>query len=158
MMRQLGQVELSTTPTTVGRHFEPRSFWDWCFRINARSRLKIEQMPLTFSLNDLLGPPAIDPPLQRIQFIHRGLMCRLQLFVRGGCRVEYSTEFFCSPKGCQQQLLTLNKISGEVVVVIHYDHCSSGSFRLGKTISGIILDGQTIPSLTTAPAAQVEAA
>ena len=28
-------------------------------------RLKIKQMPLAFSLNDLLGSPAVDPPFQR---------------------------------------------------------------------------------------------
>jgi hypothetical protein len=44
------------------------------------------------------------------------------------------------------------------VVVIHNDNRSSDSCRLEKTISGIILDDATIPALSAAPAAQVEAA
>ena len=91
-------------------------------------------MTLPLSLDDLLGPPAVDPSLQGAQLLERDLMCRLQLVVRGGCLVEYATQFFRSLQSCQQELLTLGKIRGKRVVVIHNDHCSSDSFYLGKTI------------------------
>src|SRR3954464_14620776 len=94
-------------------------------------------MLLPLSLNDLLRSPAVDPPLQGVEFIHGGLVCRLQLVVRSGCLVEYSAQFLGSLNGCQQELLTLSKIRGKRVIVIHNDHCSSDSFRLRKTISRI---------------------
>ena len=115
-------------------------------------------MLLTFSLNNLLRAPAVDPPLQGAQFLERGLMCRLQLAVRGGCLIQHTAQFGRLLECRQQELVALGKISGKRVVVIHNDHRSSDSFRLGKTIFRIILDDATIPALTTAPAAQIEAA
>ncbi len=56
----------------------------------------------------------------------------------------------------QQELLALGKIRGESVVVIHNDHCSIDSFRLGKTIVARIVYDAAISPLTTAPAAQIE--
>ena len=80
-------------------------------------------MSLAFSLDDLLGSPAVDPSLQGAEFLERGLMRRLQLFVRGGRLVQYATQFVAlARKGCQQELLALGKIGRKSVGVIHNDH------------------------------------
>src|SRR4051794_17512950 len=94
-------------------------------------------MLLPLSLDNLLSSPAVDPALESDQLLERDLMYRLQLVVRSGCVVEYAAQFLGSLNGCQQELLTLSKIRGKRVVVIHNDHCSSDSFRLRKTISRI---------------------
>ena len=91
-VRQLIEVEFSATATSRGCW--ARQFLSWLER---RSRcaggFEFEQMLLTLSLDDLLGPPAVDPSLQGAQFLERGLMRRLQLFVRGGCLVQHATQF-----------------------------------------------------------------
>jgi hypothetical protein len=85
-------------------------------------------------------------------------MRRLQLFVGGGCLVQHTAQFGRPLESSQPELLTLGKIGGKNVVVIHNDNRSSDSFRLGKSISGIIWNGSAIPSPPAAPASQVEAA
>src|ERR1700674_3798395 len=85
-------------------------------------------------------------------------MRRLQLFVGGSRLVQHAAQFVGPLECSQQELLALGKIGGKNVVVIHNDNCSIDSFQLGKTISGIIWNGSTIPSPPATPAAQIEAA
>ena len=91
-------------------------------------------MSLAFSLDQLLRSSTVDPPLQGAQFIEHGLMRGLQRFVRCRCLVQHTAQFGRLSKRRQQELLALGEIRGESVVVIHNDHCSSDSCRLGKTI------------------------
>ena len=121
-VRQLIEVEFSATATSRGCW--ARQFLSWLER---RSRcaggFEVEQMTLTLSLDDLLGPPAVDPALQGAQFLERGLMCRLQLFVRGGCLVEYATQFFSSLAKLPTRAGGIHPRSfGSAMVVIHNDH------------------------------------
>ena len=107
-VRQLVEVEFSATATSRGCW--ARQFWRWLKR---RSRcaggFEIEQMTLALSLDDLLGSPAVDPPLQGAQFLQRGLMRGLQLFVRGGCLVQHATQFGRSLESRQQELVALSQ-------------------------------------------------
>ena len=90
---QLIEVEFPATATPCSCW--ARQFWLW---LKQRSRcvggFEVEQMTLPLSLDDLLSPPAVDPSLQGAQLLERDLMRRLQLVVRGGCLVEYATQFF----------------------------------------------------------------
>ena len=115
-------------------------------------------MSLAFALDQLLRSSAVDPPLQGAQFIEHGLIRGLQRFVRCRRFVQHTAQFGRLSKRRQQELLTLGEIRGESVVVIHNDHCSIDSFRLGKTIVARIVYDAAIPALTAAPAAQIEAA
>ena len=107
-VRQLVEVEFPATATS--RCCWARQFLSWLER---RSRcaggFEIKQMLLAFSLDDLLGSPAVDPPLQGAQFLERGLMRRLQLFVRGGCLVQHAAQFGRSLESRQQELVALSQ-------------------------------------------------
>jgi hypothetical protein len=136
---QLIEVEFSATPTSCC--YWARQFLSWLERRGrCAGGFEVEQMLLTFSLNDLLRAPAVDPPLEGAQFLERGLMCRLQLAVRGGCLIQHTAQFGRLLECRQQELVALGKISGKSVVVIHNDNCSSDSFRLEKSVSGIIFE------------------
>src|SRR5688572_12431299 len=103
-------------------------------------------MTLAFSPDQLLGASAVDPPLQRTQFIQRGLMRGLQLPVRSGRLVQHAAELG-GPLECgQQEPLAFGEIIRKSLVVIHNDNRSNDSCRLKKTISGILWDDATIPA------------
>ena len=82
-------------------------------------------MLLTISLNDLLGPPTVDPALQSAQFLERGLVRGLQRFVRRSCLVEHTLQFRRFSESCQQELVALVQIVGKSMSVIHNAHCCS---------------------------------
>jgi hypothetical protein len=104
--------------------------------------VEIEQMLLALALDDLLGSPPVDPPLQRIKLINRGLVRGLQLFIRSSRLLQHATEFVRLLERRQQKLVALGEIVRKSAVVIHNDNRSNDSFSSGKTISGIIFRGQ----------------
>ena len=129
-------------------------------------------MSLAFAFQESFAAATVDPLLQGIEFIDRGLMRLLQLLVRGGRLVQYATEFSrllrgidSSPlelcgllEGCQQELLALGKIGGKRVGVIHNansftDCCQSRKATSQKTSS----TNPTIPPPPT-PVSEVHAA
>ena len=115
-------------------------------------------MLLAFSLDQLLRSSTVDPPLQGAQFFQRGLMRRSAVPVRSGRLFQHAAQLGGLLERRQQEPLALGEIIGKSVVVIHNDHRSSDSCRLGKTIAARIFNDATIPALTTAPAPQIEAA
>src|SRR5277367_5703421 len=115
-------------------------------------------MTLAFSLDKLLGPPAVDPPLQGAQFFQCGLMRRLQLFVGGGRLVQHTAQFGRPLECSQQELLALGKIGGKSVSVVHNARNPTNASRLGKSSAARIHNAATIPAPTAAAAAQIEAA
>jgi hypothetical protein len=76
-VRQLIEIEFPATATTCG--YWARQLWLWLKQRTRCARgFEIEQMILSLSLDDLLGPPAVDPALQGAQFLERGLVRGLQ--------------------------------------------------------------------------------
>ena len=129
-------------------------------------------MPLAFAFHESFAPAAVDPTLQGIQFVERGLMRLLQLLVRGGRLVQHAAEFGhlllgidrATLKLCgllesrQQELLALGKIVGKRVGVIHNADCFTDSCQSRKTTSQKTSSTDpAIPSPPT-PVSQVEAA
>ena len=47
-------------------------------------------MLLAIAFDDPFAPPAVDPALQAIEFIDRGLVRLLQLRIRSGCLIEHA--------------------------------------------------------------------
>ena len=106
-------------------------------------------MPLAFAFQESFAAATVDPSLQDIEFIDRGLMRLLQLLVRGGRLVQHATEFGrlllgidSSPlKLCgvlesrQQELVAFGKVGGKRVGVIHNAHCFTDSCQSRKTTS-----------------------
>ena len=66
-------------------------------------------MLLALSLDDLLGSPAVDPPLQGAQFLERGLMRGLQRFVRGGRLIQHALQLSRLLESRQQELVALSQ-------------------------------------------------
>jgi hypothetical protein len=84
-------------------------------------------MLLTISLNDLLGPPAVDPALQGAQLFQGCLMRLLQFFIRRSCLVKYTLQLRRLLKSGQQELMALSQVIGKNRSVIHNAHCCSDS-------------------------------
>ena len=129
-------------------------------------------MPLAFAFQKSLAAAAIDPSLQGMEFIDRGLMRLLQLLVRGGRLVQYVTEFGRVLRGIdssplklcgvlesrQQELMALGKIGGKRIGVIHNAHCFTNGCPSRKTTSQKTSStNPTIPPPPT-PVSQVDAA
>ena len=124
IVRQLVEVEFSATLTTVRRtDCRGSSGLGSSGVAVALAGSKLEQMPLAFSLHDLRGSPAIDPSLQGIQFIDRGLMRRLQRSYEAAVSSSTRLSSDACSKSRQQELVALGQVGGKRVGVIHNAHC-----------------------------------
>ena len=98
-------------------------------------------MLLAFAFNNPFAPLAVDPSLQRVEFVDRSFVRFLQLLIGDSRFIEHALQFgrlllgVDSPllKLCgllesgQQELLALGKIVGKSVGVIHNAHCCNDS-------------------------------
>jgi hypothetical protein len=98
-------------------------------------------MLLALAFDDPFAAAPIDPSLQSVEFIDRGLMSVFQLLMRGSRLIEHAAELRHLPFGVdnstlvscgflessQQELTALGKIVGEKVGVIHNANCFNNS-------------------------------
>jgi hypothetical protein len=89
VVRQLGEIQFPTTTATVGSDLLSRRLSRGLPRCGGRRRLQIEQVPLAPSFDGPLTPPPVDPPLQAVELVQRGLVRCFQLFIGGRCGVEH---------------------------------------------------------------------
>jgi hypothetical protein len=87
-------------------------------------------MLLTFAFDDSFAALSVDPALQAIEFIDRGLVRLFQLFVASRCFIEHSLQLRRLLKSDQQEAVALGQIVGKGVSVIHNAHCFNRSRQL----------------------------
>ena len=134
VVRQLGEIQFPTTTATVGSDLLSRRLSRGLPRCGGRRRLQIEQVPLAPSFDGPLTPPPVDPPLQAVELVQRGLVRCFQLFIGGRCGVEHMLQLGRLLESCQQQTLALGEIVGEWKGVVHNAPCCNNSIDFGKTI------------------------
>jgi hypothetical protein len=66
-----------------------RLLLDRLFRLGGRERLEVEQMLLALAIDNPFTPSAVDPSLQRVEFIDRSLVRFPQFLIRSGRFIEH---------------------------------------------------------------------
>ncbi len=78
-------------------------------------------LPLAF--DDPFASAAMDPALQAIEFIERGLLRLFQFLIGGGRFIQHALQLRGLLKSCQQELVAVGKIGGKLLGVIHVTSC-----------------------------------
>ena len=137
VVRQLVEVELATSATTVGRDL--MLSWLRERRLVGRGLIEIEQMELPLAFDHPFTSLSVGPAFQLLEFIDRGLMRFLQLFIGGGRLIENPPKLRRLLECSQQELLALGQIVRKLVGVIHHAYCFNNSSKSRKTIYGKII-------------------
>ncbi len=138
VVRQLVEIKFPTSSATVGRDL--MLSWLRERRLVGRGLIEIEQMELPLAFDHPFTSLSIGPAFQLLEFIDRGLMRLLQLFIGGGRLIENPPQLRRLLECGQQELLALGQIVRKLGV-IHHAYCFNNSSKSRKTISGKINAG-----------------
>ena len=136
-VRQLVEIKLATSTTTVGRDLMLSWFRER--RRVGRGLIEIEQMELPLAFDDPFTSLSVGPAFQLLEFINHGLVRLLELFIGGGRLIENPLKLRCFLERGQQELLALGQIVRKLLGVIHHAYCFNNSQKSRKTISGKII-------------------